>query len=127
MFRAVGQGSLFLAMFSILGGHWAILQTVAWTGMLVDYSRHASWSGAIEKTFSGRAPCKMCRAIEQGQRNETKLPAILKAEKKGDGFLTAHVCEVFVPSCRRFSYPFPLDEVAPARSGPPPAPIPIVA
>ncbi|MEI6338279.1 MAG: hypothetical protein WCQ57_06805 [Verrucomicrobiota bacterium] len=25
---------LILAMFSLLGGHWAILQTVAWTQML---------------------------------------------------------------------------------------------
>jgi hypothetical protein len=127
MFRAVGHTLLFLAMFSIAGGHWAVLQTVAWTGMLLEYSRGSSLGVAIVKTFSGEAPCKMCRAIKQGQRNETRLPAILKADKKQDGFLVTRVCDAGFPPVRCFSYPPPLDEIASMRSTAPPVPVPIAA
>ena len=38
-------GTLFLA----IGGHWALLQTVAWASMIVDYSRTAALTVAVEK------------------------------------------------------------------------------
>ena len=124
MFRRLGHTLIVLAMFSIAGGHWAVLQTVAWTGMLMEYSRDSSFGEAVVKTFGGHAPCKMCRAIEQGKRNESRLPATVKADKKIDGFLPAESCETGLPPVRRFSYPSPLDEIALARSMPPAVPVP---
>lgn len=55
-----------------LGLHWALLQTVAWTGMLVSYSRDASLVDAVSKTFDGKHPCRLCKAIRKGQAEESE-------------------------------------------------------
>lgn len=55
-----------------LGLHWALLQTVAWTSMLVRYAQNASLMEAVEKTFDGKHPCPMCKAIQQGRAEEQK-------------------------------------------------------
>jgi hypothetical protein len=53
---------LMLAMF--VGGHWGMLQVVAWTGMLIDYSRDATFAEAWDKTFSGEHPCAICKTVD---------------------------------------------------------------
>jgi hypothetical protein len=55
-----------------LGLHWALLQTVAWTGMLVSYSRDGSFKQAVAKTFDGKHPCPLCKVIEKGRAEEKK-------------------------------------------------------
>jgi len=40
-------------LFAMLGGHWLVLQSVAWTRMLADFSRQDSLPAAISKTFDG--------------------------------------------------------------------------
>ena len=57
-----------------LGLHWTLLQTVAWTRMLLDYSRSAPLRTAVAMTFDGRHPCALCRAIKQGRESEQKQP-----------------------------------------------------
>lgn len=53
-----------------LGLHWAFLQTVAWTGMLVRYSRSNGVEQAIQMTFDGQHPCTLCHAIQKGRDSE---------------------------------------------------------
>ena len=53
-----------------LGLHWAFLQTVAWTGMLVRYAQQGSLAEAVSKTFDGEHPCKMCQFVETGRAKE---------------------------------------------------------
>jgi len=127
MLRATGYPLLFLAMFSIAGGHWAVLQSVAWTGMLIEYSQNESFRGAIIKTFGGKAPCQMCRTVEEGRQKETRLPATVKADKKIDKFLARLIREAPIPPETDFFYPPILDEVASARPSPPSSPVPIAA
>jgi len=68
-----------------LGAHWALLQTVAWTGMLITYSRDASFAEAVSKTFDGQHPCRMCKAIQQGRAAEKQQQQKqLKPESKLD-------------------------------------------
>jgi hypothetical protein len=55
-----------------LGFHWALLQTVAWTGMVISYSQRASLHEAIAKTFDGKHPCALCNAIQKGRAEEQK-------------------------------------------------------
>jgi len=55
-----------------LGLHWAFLQTVAWTGMIVTYSRDASFKEAVTKTFDGEHPCPFCKVIKKGRAEEKK-------------------------------------------------------
>jgi hypothetical protein len=53
-----------------LGLHWAFLQTVAWTGMLVSYAQQGTFAEAVSKTFDGEHPCKMCKVVQQGRAAE---------------------------------------------------------
>ena len=55
-----------------LGLHWALLQTVAWTGMLITYARHGSFQEAVAKTFDGQHPCVLCEVIKKGRAEEQK-------------------------------------------------------
>lgn len=55
-----------------LGLHWALLQTVAWTGMLITYASDASLKEAVAKTFDGQHPCALCKAIKKGSAEEER-------------------------------------------------------
>jgi hypothetical protein len=114
-------------MFSIAGGHWAVLQTVAWTGMVVEYSKGSSLVAALTKTFSGKAPCKMCMAIDAGKQKESRLPAPVKPDKKAEKFLAASGIRIRAPRSQSFSYTPISDECAVSRSEAPSAPVPIAA
>lgn len=72
--RAAAKLITVLVLVLTLGLHWALLQTVAWTGMIVSYSRDGSLSTAISKTFDGKHPCCLCKAIESGRQEEQKQP-----------------------------------------------------
>ncbi len=58
-----------------MGGHWLLLQTVAWTGMLLKYSQDANFAEAVSKTFDGEHPCPLCKKIKQARKSEQKDPA----------------------------------------------------
>lgn len=61
-----------LALCVGLGGHWALLQVVAWTGMLISYSQESTIEEALTKTFDGEHPCSMCKKISKGRETEQK-------------------------------------------------------
>ena len=63
-----------LAAVQILGGHWAVLQSVAWVGMVVKYAQHGSLESALEKTFDGTHPCQLCQVVLTGRNAEEKQP-----------------------------------------------------
>ena len=69
--KFIGNILLALAILGATNGHWAVLQTVAWTRMLAEFSQTASIETAITKTFSGQHPCNMCVQIKQGKDAET--------------------------------------------------------
>lgn len=68
--RGAWQRSVALLLVLSLGLHWAVLQTVAWTGMLVSYTRDNGLSRAISMTFDGRHPCALCKVVQQGQAGD---------------------------------------------------------
>jgi hypothetical protein len=81
-----------------MGAHWAILQSVAWTEMVITYSRHASLREALEKTFDGKHPCKLCRMVKAGrksERNQNRRKVSLKLDPFNYG---APVQTLFPPS-----------------------------
>jgi hypothetical protein len=53
-----------------VGGHWAILQSIAWFGMVVHYSQGTSLSVGIEKTFDGKHLCSICKIVKKGKESE---------------------------------------------------------
>lgn len=68
----LGRLLLALAVCATLGLHWAALQAVAWTQMLVTYSQHAALGEAVKKTFGGEHPCDLCLLVKHGQGEEKK-------------------------------------------------------
>lgn len=73
-----------------MGGHFALLQTIAWGNMLVDFSSKASFSEAVDKTFDGEHPCSLCKVVKETQ-SEKEKKQVLKAELKMDFALPAAV------------------------------------
>ncbi|MGA7214288.1 MAG: hypothetical protein WBX20_08790 [Terrimicrobiaceae bacterium] len=127
LLRTVGLPLTCLAFFSLAGGHWFVLQTIAWVQMVREYSRSAPILEAVEKTFSGDYPCTMCTRIAEGQQNEEKSPSTVKLAKKTEVFLLAERDLPGKPAIRDFSYPAPREISAVERSEAPPVPVPIVA
>ncbi|TDU71287.1 hypothetical protein EI77_02410 [Prosthecobacter fusiformis] len=73
-----------------LGLQWAVLQGVAWTGMLISYARDGSLIEAVSKTFDGEHPCPLCKAVENGQKQDQEKSANTPIKK-----LDAVLVEVF--------------------------------
>lgn len=59
-----------LALVLSLGLHWTVLQSAAWVGMVVAYSKDASIGEALEKTFDGAHPCPLCKMVENGEKDD---------------------------------------------------------
>lgn len=64
-----------------LGLHWALLQSVAWTGMIISYSQDNSLREAVSMTFDGQHPCRLCKAIQQGRTEEQQQEKIAPVNK----------------------------------------------
>ncbi len=74
---------LALAMCASLGLHWAALQAVAWTQMIVTYSQYEDLGVAVKKTFDGAHPCDLCLLVRDGQ-NDKKNSQATQLTKKLD-------------------------------------------
>lgn len=127
MFRRLGILLAALALFMIAGGHWAVLQSVAWAQMLRVYSQDATVSVAIQKTFSGEYPCNMCRKIAEAQKTEEqKTPEIVSAKKSSE-FLATRSALLPSPFVTSRDYPRVVGH-DPGSAAPEPAvPVPLLA
>jgi hypothetical protein len=81
-FRVSGCLACLLAVMLANGGHWAVLQSIAWARMLVEFSRDYPLPEAIKRTFDGRHPCRMCCRIQEGRQQEQQQPPIVKWDKQ---------------------------------------------
>jgi hypothetical protein len=80
VFVRLGHILIILALLAATGGHWTVLQTVAWTNMLANNLRTDSVATAVTKTFDGKNPCTLCKQISAGKKTEKKtgFPTLLK-------------------------------------------------
>ncbi|MCW5554935.1 MAG: hypothetical protein KIS67_22575 [Verrucomicrobiae bacterium] len=80
VFARLGHVLLIVALLAATGTHWAMLQSVAWTTMLVDNLRAVPLREAVARTFDGKHPCKLCHEISKGKAAEkkTEFPALAK-------------------------------------------------
>ena len=116
----MSKGVLVLALCVTLGFHWALLQSVAWVGMIVNYSRQSSLRVAVCKTFDGQHPCALCKLVKAGKQDERK-PEARQDTTKLDLF--AERAEAFeFPSFIERSFVSPLS--VSTRSESPPLPPP---
>ena len=73
-----------LAALHLVGGHWGVLQVIAWANMLRDYSKDQDVITAVADTFNGHRPCSMCLKIQEEKEKEEKnspVPASQQVEK----------------------------------------------
>jgi hypothetical protein len=55
-----------------LGMQWTVLQSLAWTTMLISRAGETSFVDAVRTTFDGRHPCSICRVVQKGKDAEKK-------------------------------------------------------
>ncbi len=91
------QYLLVTALIVAVSGPWAVLQSVAWVGMVISYSQDATLSEAISMTFDGEHPCKICTVVKEGRKAEQEQPAVLKTQNKIEFFLEIRPAIVFAP------------------------------
>lgn len=68
--RLVVVGAICLS----LGMHWALLQGIAWTGMLISFAREGAVIEAVEKTFDGQHGCALCAKVKEGRESDDNQP-----------------------------------------------------
>lgn len=64
-----------------LGLHWTVLQSVAWTSMVVERSQHGSLVSAVKATFDGKHPCEICLLVKAGKSAEQRSTATFAVQK----------------------------------------------
>jgi hypothetical protein len=79
------------------GAHWMVLRTTAWTGMLLTRTLSASVAVALESTFDGQHPCRLCEAISSGQQTEERSQKEFELLKKGGELKFLEFCILSVP------------------------------
>jgi hypothetical protein len=118
----VSKCLLVFMLCATLGFHWGLLQSVAWAGMMVNYSCQGSLKDAVSKTFDGQHPCPLCKLVREGK----------KSEKKPEAQQNARQIDLFPGQAAAFNFPplpdsaFPFPLVTVTRSAapllPPPRP-----
>ena len=68
--RLVVVGAICLS----LGMHWALLQGIAWTGMLISFARDGAVIEAVQKTFDGQHGCALCHKVKEGRKSGREQP-----------------------------------------------------
>jgi hypothetical protein len=87
--RCIARAVTIFALCCAIGLQWLALQSIAWTTMIVDYSKNASLCQAIAKTLDGAHPCSLCKIVSKGKT----------AEKKSDLQLLTHKVDMICPAC----------------------------
>jgi hypothetical protein len=102
MFRCAGRIATVIALCCAIGLHWIALQSLAWTTMIVDYSKHAPLRQAITRTFDGAHPCSLCHVVNKGKNSENKSD--LQASTPKIDMICARLVTSLIPPFVRFAY-----------------------
>jgi hypothetical protein len=119
--RRLLQISLVTMLVLAIGGHWALVQSVAWVRMTVAFSKSVPLAAALSMTFDGRHPCALCKVVQTGHDAERDKP-VKTPESKLD-FLCRDARVTVAP----VAFPPPpigVDERLATRRDPPPIPPP---
>lgn len=99
--RLVVVGAICLS----LGMHWALLQGIAWTGMLISFAREGAVIEAVEKTFDGQHGCALCAKVKEGRESDEGQPKQTgqSLAKKIDAVLV-EMSRLVAPSAEQMSF-----------------------
>jgi len=102
VFRCVARVATIIALCCAIGLHWIALQSVAWTTMIIDYSKRAPLCEAVTQTFDGAHPCSLCHAVSTGKNSEKKSD--LQSPTPKIDMICAPRAIRLLPPFRRFEY-----------------------
>jgi hypothetical protein len=68
----IGRVTTVVALCLAVGLHWLALQSIAWTAMIVQNAKQASFCEAVKRTFDGAHPCDLCKRISKAKGAEKK-------------------------------------------------------
>jgi hypothetical protein len=98
-----------LGCLHLCGGHWGVMQVIAWSNMIIDYSSQDGLIEGAKKTFDGEHPCTMCKAIEEGKKQQSQNRGDDNAPTSSQGLVlkectfqkyidlpTPHGCEIMI-------------------------------
>ena len=87
-----------------LGLHWALLQGIAWTGMILSFAREGTVIEAVQKTFDGQHGCPLCAKVKEGKKSDQKQPGQSgQSAKKMDAVFVA-VTRLVAPAGESHSF-----------------------
>ncbi|HRH97062.1 MAG TPA: hypothetical protein PLB55_14065 [Prosthecobacter sp.] len=100
----LAQRGIVLLVCLSLGMHWALLQGIAWTGMLITFAREGAMIEAVEKTFDGQHACALCLKVKEGRESNREQPQQAgQSLKKLDAVLVA-VVKLIAPAAKEMSF-----------------------
>ncbi|MFM8684504.1 MAG: hypothetical protein ACKOEG_12165 [Chthoniobacterales bacterium] len=122
----LGPWCIAVALFLLAGGHWGAMQTMAWAGMLWNYTQtDGSLLSGVKKTFDGEHPCTMCDSIKTAKEKEQSKPVTLVSAKKIESLPAPMRAVLPLRECRDFVFPVAAEVKLAARADAPPVPVPI--
>jgi len=81
VFGRFGKIFVIVVLIVTTGAQRAALQSVAWTAMLADNLRAHSFSKSVARTFDGKYPCPICKAIAAARQSEKKTEFTRQTQK----------------------------------------------
>ena len=72
LMRVFSRLFVIVALCFAIGLHWCALQSIAWTTMVIEYSKDAPFTEALAKALDGQHPCSLCQAVQTGKKSEQK-------------------------------------------------------
>jgi len=101
-----------------------VLQGIAWAGMIAEYSSGSGIVEAARKTFSGEAPCGMCKKIAKAKAKDQPARVAFAALKKTEVAPPLSAVLPKPPLVSDFQYPPSAHVCVVVRSDAPPVPVP---
>lgn len=106
-----------------LGLHWALLQGVAWAGMLVSFASEGTVMEAVQKTFDGQHGCPLCKKVKEGSSSNRKQPQQAGQSLQKINAVLVEMTTLTAPAGNIFSF-VPLHEMMVKRNELPETPPP---
>jgi len=106
-----------------LGLHWALLQGVAWAGMLVSFASEGTVMEAVQKTFDGQHGCALCKKVKEGHSSNRKQPQQAGQSMQKIHAVLVEMTTLVAPAGNTFSF-VPLHEALMQRTELPETPPP---
>jgi len=61
-----------LAVLASCGMHLAVLQGIAYSSMVLDFSKESSFTESVKRTVSGQEPCRLCCAVQEMSQEQNQ-------------------------------------------------------